>query len=94
MSSFRPAARTVDPDGREWEIYAYRPKPRRRRLLPRILVSRSDEVTIEALSFAPYPLSYRWTTTREYKGNVLASVEGRLARGEIPMPRNARQILS
>jgi hypothetical protein len=51
------------------------------------------EWTIEAASYAPYPLRHRWTTAAETKGQVLAGVEGQLARGEEPMPRNARQIL-
>jgi len=35
----------------------------------------------------------RWTTGRELLGQVLASVEGQLARGDEPMPRNAKQVL-
>jgi hypothetical protein len=101
MSSFRPAARTTGPDGREWEIYAHRfrlPKRTRRRVpyilfdIPRAL--RTSEWTIEADSWAPYPIRHRWTTTRRLRGQVLASVEGQLARGETPVPRNARQLLS
>jgi hypothetical protein len=30
MSVFSPAARTTDPDGRDWEIYAYRIQLRKR----------------------------------------------------------------
>jgi len=97
MSSLRPSARTVGPDGRAWEIYAYRgrvgPESGRLRGLRRVFSHRAGEWTIEALSFAPYPLGYKWTTSPEWKGQVLARVEGQLARGETPMPRNAKQIL-
>jgi len=101
MTSLHAAARTTDPDGRDWEIYAYRfrlPKRTRRRL-PHLFVDmprafRTAEWTIEAVSWAPYPIRHRWTTTRERRGQVLASVEGQLARGETPMPRHARQLLS
>jgi hypothetical protein len=105
VTVFRPAARTVAPDGREWEIYAYklrrapRPAGERRRRLRRLveLVSgavralAADEWTVEAVSWAPYPLRHKWTTTREYRGQVLAQVEGSLERGQIPLPRNAFQ---
>jgi hypothetical protein len=101
MTSLHAAARTTGPDGREWEIYAYRfrlPKRTRRRLAHLVIdvprAFRATEWTIEAVSWAPYPISYLWSTTRERRGQVLASVEGQLARGETPMPRNARQILS
>ena len=50
---------------------------------------RSDAWTIEAISWAPYRSTYTWTTTREHRGQVLAQVEGGLARGETPRPRNA-----
>lgn len=50
---------------------------------------RSDEWTIEAVSWAPSLHRYTWTTTRDYRGQVLAQVEGGIARGEIPKPRNA-----
>ncbi len=128
MSVFRPSARTQSPDGRDWEIYAYRIQlPRRAphsgssleyglrpeaqalggliwllggigRLLVRLFVDvpvaalralGSDEWTIEAISWAPYRLEYRWTTDREHRGQVLAQVEGGIARGERPQPRNA-----
>jgi hypothetical protein len=104
VSHFRPVARATAPDGRLWEIYRYRvrrpPRGGRRRLaylfadLPRAAVRdlRSDEWTIEAVSWAPYPIREQWTTSREYRGQVLASIEGQLARGETPMPRNARRI--
>jgi hypothetical protein len=52
----------------------------------------SDEWTIEAISWAPFECRYTWSTTREYRGQVLAQVEGGLARGEMPKPRNARLI--
>jgi hypothetical protein len=99
MTSLHAAARTTDPDGRDWEIYAYRfrlPKRARRRLpylvvdVPRAL--RTADWTIEAVSWAPYPIRYRWRTTREWRGQVLASVEGQLARGETPVPRHAWQL--
>jgi hypothetical protein len=96
MSSFRASARAVAPDGREWAIYAYRARVAREsgrlRGLRRVFSRRAGEWTIEALSFAPYPMRYKWTTSPESKGQVLASVEGQLARGETPMPRNAKQI--
>jgi hypothetical protein len=135
VSVFRPSARTTAPDGREWEIYAYKVKLRDRAelepafadtpvpavpiavgfmlldavlwflgLIPRALVRlvdaavagmralRSDEWTIEAVSFAPRAESIKWTTTREFRGQVLAQVEGGLARGENPRPRNATYI--
>ena len=53
---------------------------------------RSDRWTIEAISWAPFHSSYTWTTTREHRGQVLAQVEGGLARGETPRPRNAQFI--
>jgi hypothetical protein len=97
MSSLRPSARTVSPDGREWELYAYRPRvpseTGRLRRVRRLVAPRSKQWTIEASSWAPYPITYRWTTSRELRGQVLASVEGQLARGEHPQPRNAKQQL-
>jgi hypothetical protein len=118
VSVFRPTARTSSPDGREWEIYAYRiqlpnrgtpdprpfgrgvtPRPRRRlRVLVRSLVDvpvaavralRTDEWIVEAISWAPYRTSYKWSTTTGVRGQVLVLVEGALARGETPHPRNA-----
>ena len=38
-------------------------------------------------------LRLRWEISKERKGQVLAQVEGQLARGERPMPRNAKQLL-
>jgi hypothetical protein len=114
VSAFRPTARTSSPDGREWEIYAYRlqlsnrrtsePASRRRRGRIRRLVLvllvdlpvaavhalRSDEWIVEAISWAPYRTSYKWSTTTSVRGQVLVLVEGALARGETPHPRNAR----
>ena len=99
---FRPHARTVGPDGREWEIYAYKLRLRRRRRARRRILRelvdvpvaavralRSDEWTVEAVSWAPFPLRHRWSTTAEWRGRVLAQVEGGLARGETPHPGNA-----
>lgn len=87
----------MSPDGRQWEIYAYRqrvpPEPGRFLLLRSLFAARSPSWTIEAASWAPYPLRHRWETTKELKGNVLAQVEGQLARGEQPVPRNAKQLL-
>jgi hypothetical protein len=104
VSVFRPARRVTAPDGREWEIYAFRIElPQRRshglRSLARVLLRewpraalralRSDGWTIEARTWDPYHARYRWRTTRELRGQVLAQVEGQLARGETPSPRNA-----
>jgi hypothetical protein len=50
---------------------------------------RSDEWTIEAITWQPHRTSYTWRTTREFRGHVLAQVEGQLARGETPRPRHA-----
>jgi hypothetical protein len=55
--------------------------------------ARSGECLIEAVSWAPYPIRLRWAISKERKGQVLAQVEGQLARGERPMPRNAKQLL-
>jgi hypothetical protein len=132
MSGFRPAARTMSPDGREWEIYAYALQLSGRKpipesvvgnapswqgaviegivflltMIPRMLIrvfydlpvaavhaARSDACLIEAVSWAPYPIRLRWEISKDRKGQVLAQVEGQLARGERPMPRNAKQLL-
>jgi hypothetical protein len=125
VSVFRPAARVTGPDGREWEIYAYKIKVRDREpwdvddpvttapaealfwlleaivwlvaLVPRALLRladvaraavvsiRSDEWTVEAVTWLPQETRYTWTTTREHKGQVLAQVEGSLARGDVPL---------
>jgi hypothetical protein len=126
VSVFRPSAKLHAPDGREWEIYAYKLRVGRRAewdadlldadvasqpagaeiavlnallwvfmLVPRLLVrlvdvtvagiraAASDEWTIEAVSYVPQQ-SYAWQTTSEHKGQVLAQVEGSLARGDVP----------
>jgi len=44
----------------------------------------SDDWTIEAITFMPQRQSIAWTTTTEHKGQVLAQVEGSLARGHPP----------
>lgn len=46
--------------------------------------SRSDEWTIDAVTYLPHETVYSWTTTTEHKGQVLAQVEGHLARGDLP----------
>jgi hypothetical protein len=96
VSLLRPAVRVRSPDGREWEIYAYKLRRRRRRGRGRRLerawaavagavrALRSDEWTIEAITFMPQRQSYRWRTTSEYRGQVLAQVEGSLANGGPP----------
>ena len=71
-------------------------------LIPRLLVRlvdtgiaairavRSDEWAIEAITFTPHRESYGWRTTSEHRGQVLAQVEGSLARGDVPQQlRNA-----
>jgi hypothetical protein len=97
MSSLKAAARTTAPDGREWEIYAYRtraaPSTGRFRRIRRLLAPRSPEWTIEAVSWAPYEARHRWTVPREIRGQALATVEGELARGRTPHPRHAKQEL-
>ncbi len=104
MSVFRPAVRVAGPDGREWEVYAYRltlPERSGRRglrLVRRLLVDlpraalaarRSQAWTIEAITWQPHRTSYTWTTTGEFRGHVLAQVEAGIARGEVPRPRHA-----
>ncbi|MES1247396.1 MAG: hypothetical protein ABUS54_06965 [Actinomycetota bacterium] len=91
MSVFRAVAKVTGPDGQEWEIYAYRvkwQKPLRRREVWRSVLaawraSRGDDWTIEAVSHLPRPTVLTWTTTSEHRGQVLAQVEGHLARGDI-----------
>ena len=99
MSVFRPAVRLQDPDGHHWEIYVYKLELdvrgaegrllRRAAHAGRSLVAsairslRSDEWTVEAICFVPQE-RYRWRTSREYRGQVLARVEGSLARGDVP----------
>jgi hypothetical protein len=132
VSVFRPSVRVTGPDGREWEVYAYRIRlPERRRPehafetavpdlraqaatglldaafwllgelvhlavlvlwhVPRTALRAlgSDEWTVEAVSWLPHRTVYAWRTTREYRGHVLAQVEGQLARGETPTPGHA-----
>jgi hypothetical protein len=97
MSSLRPAARTTSPDGREWEIYAFPervelPPKMRFRVVRQLFARPSGDWLIEAVSHAPYEQRLRWSIAAERKGQVLAQVEGQLARGERPMPRNAKQL--
>jgi hypothetical protein len=88
VSLLRAAARVTAPDGREWEIYAYRfrwQRPSRKRDVLRALArSLPPEWTVAAVTYDPHETVYRWTTTRPYKGQVLAQVEGSIARGTIP----------
>ena len=91
MSLLRAAARVTGPDGREWEIYAYklrvgRPRPKRRlaRVAAALRSLGRDEWTVDAVTYLPHETVYRWTTTGEFKGQVLAQVEGHLARGDVP----------
>lgn len=93
MSLFRPAAKVTSPDGRDWEIYAYRVrwrKPARlrdtwRSVADAARAARSDAWTIDAISYLPGRLLHTWTTRTEHRGQVLAQVEGSLARGDVPM---------
>ena len=59
--------------------------------LPLALVRalRSDEWVVEAISWAPFRSSYKWSIESEARGQVVALVVGALARGETPRPRNA-----
>jgi len=101
VSVFRPSARVRAPDGTDWEIYAYRLRVVRRsesrRRIARLAATAreairsvfSDEWTIQAVSNLSRE-SYAWRTTSEHKGQVLAQVEGSLARGDPPTSlRNA-----
>lgn len=121
MTVFRPTATVRSPDGREWEIYAYKIAVGEAEdwdvgdpfdcgrlallslfvwlvtLIPRLLLRladvaaagarslRSSEWTIEAVSWLPAETRYTWTTTSEFRGQVLAQVEGHLARGDVPL---------
>ncbi|HVS84628.1 MAG TPA: hypothetical protein VHD91_03250 [Gaiellaceae bacterium] len=99
MSLLRPAARVTDPEGRTWELYLFRlqlPPPRRpvhgwlRELAAEAArARRSDEWFVEAVVWLPHETRYRWTTSGEFRRNVLAQLEGQLARGEVP-PRPTR----
>jgi hypothetical protein len=128
--------RLTGPDGRDWEIYAYKLSIGDRAewdtdlvdttaihepagaelalvnaviwivtLVPRLLVRlfdagvvsvrtlRSDAWTIEAITFMPQRQSYVWRTTSEHRGQVLAQIEGNLARGYVPQQlRNATYV--
>jgi hypothetical protein len=55
-----------------------------------VRASRSDTWTVEAIAWMPSKTTYTWRTTSEYRGHVLAQVEGQLARGEVPRPRHAQ----
>jgi len=136
VSVFRPSVRLTAPDGREWEIYAYKLEVGDRAewdtdliddpgtstaasgeiaivnavvwlvtLIPRLLIRildaglaaaravRSDAWTIEAITFMPQRQSYTWKTTTEYRGQVLAQIEGSLQRGDVPQHlRNATYV--
>lgn len=94
MSVFRPAARTTGPDGRAWEIYAFRfewPARRRLRGLPTAVLRalRTNVWTVEAVTYGAHHERHRWRTTAEYRGQVLAQVEGSISRGDFPVPRHA-----
>jgi hypothetical protein len=94
VSVFRPAIRTTAPDGRAWEIYAYRielPSKRKIRRFPAAVVRalRTNVWTIEAVTWGGHREHHRWRTTSEHRGQVLAQVEGGLAHGTFPQPRNA-----
>jgi len=100
VSVFRPAARVTTPDGSLWEIYAYKirrpPRAPGKRALRRAIKRfyalvveavrslRSDQWTIEAITWLPQKHTYTWTTTGEFRGQVLAQVEGHLTRGDVP----------
>lgn len=45
---------------------------------------RTDDWTVEAITFMPQRQSYVWRTSKEHRGQVLAQVEGSLARGDVP----------
>jgi hypothetical protein len=140
VSVFRPSARLTAPDGREWEIYAYKLEVGDRgewdtdlldehgpypgtvaaasavfaivnavvwlvMLIPRLLLrlvdigiaavraARSDTWTIQAITFMPQHETYTWKTTSEYRGQVLAQVQGSLQRGDVPQHlRNATYV--
>ena len=89
MSVFRPAVKVRSPDGQTWEIYAYRfrwERPRRRRdLLRALATSLRSDWTIAAVTYELHETVHTWTTTSEHKGQVLAQVEGHLARGDVPL---------
>jgi hypothetical protein len=45
---------------------------------------RTDDWTVEAITFMPQRQSYVWRTSKEHRGQVLAQVEGSLVRGDVP----------
>jgi hypothetical protein len=55
-----------------------------------VRAARADEWIVEAISWAPFRTSYKWSTSGEVRRQVVALVEGALANGETPHPRNAR----
>jgi hypothetical protein len=84
VSVFRPFARVTDPHGRAWEIYAFR-------------------ILLPERSAGDSPLEYQIDLFSQVIGGifwlvrgafvqVLAQVEGGIARGEVPMPRNAQLV--
>ena len=82
------------PDGREWEIYAFRfqrPPLRPLRSVPRAILRalRTNLWTVEAVTFGAHHERHRWRTTSTYRGQVLAQVEGSISRGDFPVPRHA-----
>src|SRR5260221_12621970 len=82
------------PDGREWEIYAFRfqrPPLRPLRKVPRALLRalRTSVWTVEAVTYDAHHEQHRWRTTATYRGQGLAQVEGSIARGDFPVPRHA-----
>jgi hypothetical protein len=44
----------------------------------------SDAWTVDAVTYQPRETVLSWTTTSEHKGQVIAQIEGHLARGDIP----------
>ncbi len=102
MSGLRPSARATDPEGRSWEIYAYKVKRSKRNGRRRLVhvcddiraafaALRSDALFVEAVCWQP-PQRYTWTTTDEHRGHVLAQIEGGLSRGGVPRPRHATYV--
>jgi hypothetical protein len=56
--------------------------------------ARTDEWIVEAISWAPFRSSYKWSTASDVRRQVVALVEGALVGGETPHPRNARLLES
>src|SRR5581483_8259975 len=71
----KASARTRSPDGRDWEIYAYRARvdvePGAFRRIRRLFAPREKNWTVEAVSWAPYPIRHRWAVEADRKGQVL-----------------------